>query len=321
MGISIFTRNNNKIMVWKKIFNLRILILTTIVFLNAVSCTNMSSSNGASNKIYFRPEIGSVFEFELNEQQEVGQSDRITNGEWKTFLANNITFSYKLENKGPGNRFRVSVRFMGYKRRYKVLGKDSIEDSRIGHFQGGLKAFNDAVFVVDIEPSGKVSIFSGNEDFESKFGRSDDKNPLEKNRKDLIFFPKEYFAELIGKISTILPDTGVSVGDSWTRKQSPNLNEPVNTIITYRITEIKGGIAYIKTSSATEKELMPQSTIGQNTTMLMKGLGEGNILLDANTGMLIESENSINITGTNVISGINVKINTNYKTDIKGKRV
>jgi hypothetical protein len=273
--------------------------------------------DSSHNNVLFKPKIGSTFEFEVSERKETKQSRGTQKETSVSDFTNNAIFLYAWGGSMPNHNYKASIHFKSLKQT-NFFGTDSsinrTFNSPSSPFQKGLNAFTDVAFILDVEQHGKVAAIGGYGEFKNKFDSLYSEGSSQENPDLWIMFRKEYFTELFENISAILPDTAVSIGSSWTKEESAVISDPMRAKTTYHVTDINENIVYIKTSYAVEQELKTP-----NSTMIMKGSGDGHVELDANSGMLIRKTNSILVVGNMNLGGINMTMSIKYQTEIKGK--
>ena len=285
------------------------------IFTYLISCSNMTSNSN----LKLNPKRNSSFKIEMSERRRVETYQGPTIEGTKFESLTNINLNYSWDDIKIDGSYKAHVHFDSVQQLFvdKVDMHQSNElNSPDEIYQKGLKAFSGASFLLNIEDFGHNISFDGYDQFRHKFDLIYTETPSI-NKSDLnLFFGREYFMHIFKKIFSILPDTPLSIGSSWTREEPIAISDPATITVTYNLVEIKNNIIIIKTTFKGRSYI---SSYGKE--MQMAGSGEGIIELDAATGDLIKSKNSITTVGNTNIGGINIQMKIFNDNEIKSTRI
>jgi hypothetical protein len=119
----------------------------------------------------------------------------------------------------------------------------------------------------------------------------------------------------------VFPDSGVHVGDQWeiNSVQQDQINIHVHT--QYKLRKIEDGIASISLEGTMLSDSSVGNMSGYDFTADFKGKQEGELELEAKTGMLVSSNIAGEMEGTLTVMGRQVPVNIHTSMKAKGRKI
>lgn len=124
----------------------------------------------------------------------------------------------------------------------------------------------------------------------------------------------------LGQSILVLPDTALYIGDSWEKKSKETTSISFEATTQYILTSVDDRVAEVRVNgTVTNTGDKKTNLMGNDVTADLKGSQEGEMHVDANTAMLINSKLATKIEGTIEVMGklVPVKIATSKKTTVK----
>jgi len=287
-------------------------LAVTILYVASLSS---NTSRMLPQSIEFRPEKGTQFEYEMNERKEIERGRGNFRNSSISRTATNFKFIYSWNSFERDSGYKSSVDFLSA---FQKANDSSTEDrqSPLNSGKSIFDAFKNCKFELLVDRSGKVQLLGGYADFKSRF---DNLATTASQPNDQIpnLFSDQYFLQLFERVSRVLPGHSVAVGATWTDVVPVTGTDQLETRVTYTLTSIKEGIAYLRTNYSIDQSI----PIQKNEIMKMSGGGDGVIELNAKTGELLSSSNSIKAGSVIQVGGLSINLSVKYNIDIVGKQL
>jgi len=133
---------------------------------------------------------------------------------------------------------------------------------------------------------------------------------------------KFYFEKTIQYAFALLPDSAVKTGVGWVANSSVTVTGiELPVVIKYTLTAIKNDKAFIDVNAEILSENETKEIQGVDVVINLKGSQKGTIVLNTNTGMVIESENKMLVKGTMQVKSTNIDLNCSNTVKIKGRKL
>ncbi len=102
----------------------------------------------------------------------------------------------------------------------------------------------------------------------------------------------------INELFSFFPDSAVHIGDQWKISTKQKTELPLNVETTYRLKNIKDGIASLEENAAITGEPGSFNYQGTDVTMDLNGEEEGEFSIDIKTGLLVDADKHSKIKGS-----------------------
>lgn len=120
----------------------------------------------------------------------------------------------------------------------------------------------------------------------------------------------------------LFPDTTISVGDSWTRKDVQSAGISYNALTTYTLESLNDTIAQIDTESEISTgEGTASNIMGLSVITDLKGEQTGSIKVYTTSGIIVSNESTTSMKGTIQVMGREVPVKIKMKKNISAKRI
>lgn len=152
---------------------------------------------------------------------------------------------------------------------------------------------------VKMDVYGNIKSVTGFDSIYNNLRKSLSGTVKEKKQQDMIIesfkagFNEEVMKEQIGKNLKLIPSKGIKIGEKWTTSEDIVPGGKLKQTLTFTLTKIENGKAEINVTGIIPSKSDKQSQNGMTHTMSMGGSQTGKIIIDENTGWLLNQNLSI----------------------------
>ena len=185
-------------------------------------------------------------------------------------------------------------------------------------------AFNGAVFESAMTLDGTIHSVKGIDELRQKMKKLAGNNAESQTMVNNAF--NQYASETFVKNSLkqsfmMLPKTPVKIGDSWSEQSEVSAEIPISYAITYTLEDVEDNIAFIEVNASFEADKQPIIANNRSVKVTLKGNQEGTIKIDLSTGMMLNSNSILKVSGENEIIGTIVPFRMETRTSIRGEKL
>lgn len=249
--------------------------------------------------------------------------------------SNNITsntnatlgFYYQLQTDSVGNRI---VKITYDKFHITVSKNDDEVDVYDSEKEGDasplmdrvLAALKGATITVTADVKGNILSTVGTKEISDKINsllpnyEGDDNEVVKKQLED--FIGAKFIKDNVTQNLSIIPDTALNIGSTWSQKTNLNGAIPIDATINYSLANVENGIGTINATANFENTAdKPISIIGITANADLKGEITGKYKALEKSGFLINAETTLKIAGTLYVTNKEIPVNIKISKIIK----
>jgi hypothetical protein len=253
-------------------------------------------------EIVFSPIVDSEYKYEFEDSDEVIQEIGKSENKTRLITRNKVIFLYKILQKSTKG-YAVSVNFLACEIE-NMSAATGLPESDSTYFRKSINSLKGTKFKIYLALDGKAEDFTGYEEYLVKNSTLKE-NPYSEN----------YFLEIFDRISQLLPNYNVFAESS--RKQQGIPNNRVEYLPGDYVVEKNGsGLDLIRYSSEVKQQCLVKDTM-----LVMRGIENGEIEIEDNSGMPMNSSKIMKLKGTCKIGEVGV-VQTLVRTrTVFGKKI
>ena len=293
----------------------------------APSADSRANVSGVSLRLNFKP--GEVYEYRSECQRTI--MEQALGQEMKT--DNEVVIALRfdvLEREAGGVKMNATYQKVAVRLRNRLLSTAYDSDDSSGNSGGALGSLRGLIgknFSLLIEPDGEVREITGLDTLQRNLERDNSAEPMAGATASFVqkVVSDKAMRGMMNESFHIYPAAAVRIGDTWVneRRASSSIGELVLQN-TYRLTDIKNGIASINVTARIASDSSQKSDLAgelKGVKIDLKGALNGTLAVEVATGMLREYKTRQQLTGNITISGMTVPITTTTDTRMTGKRL
>lgn len=287
-------------------FNIKYIRFLFFIFIAShLSACSIMDSDFSKNKqvVSFNPPVGAeyVYEFTYVDQgiQEKGKSIHTT----IVTVQYKINLLYKILNESERG-YSVSVDFLSFEieNTTDVGFSDNLHEKDSTYSHRNVNSLKNAIFQLNVALDGKIENIHGYHEYVTR--------SLALGERP---FDKDYFNDLLGRITKLLPDRNVVEGRIW--KGHLSHESGIEYLADeYILEKISGNVAKIRSSSKVKQQLL-----SANTTL--NGTAHEEIEIESNTGMPRTFDGIMKLSGACKIGGVEVTQTVIKTSRLVGHRI
>ncbi len=266
--------------------------------------------------------VGKKYDYSLISNQNISQKIGATSVKIIQDIGTDYTFLVDSQLNGDKN-IRAT-----YNRIYmkSVAGGNSmafdsdIPDSTKNNPFSGVKG---ATFNMVFAPNGEIKAVKGIDQMISKMaeGMTNDTSQIKQIKTSLAQqFNVDMIKQTMESSFKIYPNQPVKIGDSWTVDTKTHISMPIETTTKYTLKEVKDGIATLNVNG-TLLSSGSFETMGNKIETDLKGTNAGDIQLEIETGLVMNSHLRIDMFGTMKSMGQHIDFEMAGINKIIGKQI
>jgi|GEM_PF-679241 len=275
----IFTLQN----IYMKITNLK-----KIAPVFAAALLSLAANAQKKIELKFNPDNGSKYAMQTKTNSVITQMGMDINLNMQMDMDASITPQNpnKLMTMQYSN-IAIDMDMMGQKVNLSSNGTDAKSAS--------LKKLTQKSFGCVLDPNGKIVQVVGLDSLIAALGAG---NPAAN------YFNDDAIKSTISQTFSIYPNHPIAIGETWSNSLEISSNVKMKANVTCTLEKVENSLAYIKINSTLDTDGQQKVTInGMDVNMSMKGTQNGEMIVDAKTGMYTTSNLTQDLTGNIMAMG------------------
>lgn len=258
----------------------KLITASLLIFLLALNTTTF-----AGKLLRLNLQKGTTYEMAMTAANQIDQE--MMGQKMKIDQKMEMTFSYKVLDVLPDQKFRIEYSFLRMKLDMNVNGQEikmNSESTDNNAMDAGLKDLLSLKLILTLNQMGQVEKVEGLDDYAQK---------LSGNRQLAqamqMFTSEENFKSYFAQTFNYFPEKEVSVGDQW--KTSVKVPALMNTVIemVYAVTAIEKDMVYLDFLSNVDTNSQIEQ-MGMKMDVKMAGKQSGKMVINASDGWLTGSD-------------------------------
>jgi hypothetical protein len=286
-----------------------------------------SDDAGAVYKLQLHPPSGSSYHYDIvntTETEVEANGSKVENSNKSTAA---ITYAV---NKDSSGNYLFNMKYDALRMSLKSGETETELDAANGKLslnptERMLAILKDANLTAVVTPTGEVKQINGYQDLSTQLISMLDENDLASKQMAQKQLDKliggEMIKNTINQLFKIFPDSAVHVGDKWKINSKQEGQMTFNTITTFKLKDITSQLAHITSESEITSDNSPMDLNGHSVVSNFKGTQQARYEVEAETGMLLNSEAVSEIKGSLKMEQSEFPVGIKITVKIEGKKL